>query len=227
MPPLGAIALHSLFLYSDTPPPCPSSVRLAQTSFEPNLYLYKYPSNLVPVILVHTTYEDGTEYSETSTHTIHMPGNHSKGYNIPNMVKVMFGFYSPYWKKLLEVVAFSVQMHITPNKYIVQCVLKFCWWSWRLRPECSSLTLSLLWGILVYIWSFDMPHQKKLHGFKFWTWRPQSSMCYSVTGNTLNVPRIVCIGFLKKMHEFSCNWTDDKKWCPNVPNLSFWTYSLT
>jgi len=30
-PPLGAIALHSLFLYSDMPPPCPSSFRLAET----------------------------------------------------------------------------------------------------------------------------------------------------------------------------------------------------
>ena len=38
-------------------PACPSSLRLAQTSFEPNLYLYKYPSSLLPVILlVHTTW---------------------------------------------------------------------------------------------------------------------------------------------------------------------------
>jgi hypothetical protein len=30
--------------------------------FEPNLYLKKYPSNIVPVILlVHMTYEDGTD----------------------------------------------------------------------------------------------------------------------------------------------------------------------
>jgi len=30
--------------------------------FEPNLYLYKYPSNLVPVVLpAYTTYEDGTD----------------------------------------------------------------------------------------------------------------------------------------------------------------------
>ena len=58
----GAVALHSLFLYLDMPPPHPSSSRLAQTSFEPNLYLYNYPDNLVPVmLLVHTTYEDGTD----------------------------------------------------------------------------------------------------------------------------------------------------------------------
>jgi len=32
------------------------------SSFEPNLYLYIYPISLVPVILlVHTTYEDGTD----------------------------------------------------------------------------------------------------------------------------------------------------------------------
>jgi len=41
--------IHSLSLYLDTPPPHPSSVRLVQTSFEVNLYLYKYPSNLIPL----------------------------------------------------------------------------------------------------------------------------------------------------------------------------------
>jgi hypothetical protein len=54
------------------------SFRLAQTSFEPNLYLYRYRSNLVPIILVHTTYEDGAECSETSAHKIQRPGNHPK-----------------------------------------------------------------------------------------------------------------------------------------------------
>ena len=38
-------------------PAHPSSLQLAQTSFEPNLYLYKYPNTLVPVILlVRTTW---------------------------------------------------------------------------------------------------------------------------------------------------------------------------
>jgi hypothetical protein len=42
-------------LSSDTPPPHPRLL-------EPNLYLYKYLSNLVPLILlVHVTYEDGTD----------------------------------------------------------------------------------------------------------------------------------------------------------------------
>jgi hypothetical protein len=42
--------------------PHSSSFQLAQTSFEVNLHLYKYHSNLLPIILlVHTTYEDGTE----------------------------------------------------------------------------------------------------------------------------------------------------------------------
>ena len=60
-------------------PPHPSSFQLAQASFEPNSYMYKYPSSLVPVILlVHTTFEDGTECSETSAHKIQMPGNHTK-----------------------------------------------------------------------------------------------------------------------------------------------------
>jgi len=47
------------------------------------LYLYEYLSNLVPVILlVPTTYEDGTECSETSEHKIKTPWNHpNKGFN--------------------------------------------------------------------------------------------------------------------------------------------------
>jgi hypothetical protein len=53
-------------------------------NFEPHLYLYTYPSSLIPVIfLVHTTYEDGTECSETSAHKTQTPGNHpKKEYNI-------------------------------------------------------------------------------------------------------------------------------------------------
>jgi len=44
--------IHNLFLYSDMPPPYPSSVQLAQACFEVNLYLYKYPSNLIPFIVL-------------------------------------------------------------------------------------------------------------------------------------------------------------------------------
>jgi hypothetical protein len=52
---------------------------LAQKKSGPNLYRYKYPNNLVPVILlVHMTYEDGTECSKASAHNIQMPGNHPK-----------------------------------------------------------------------------------------------------------------------------------------------------
>jgi len=40
----------------------PTSFRLVQVIIEPNLYLYKYPSNLLPVILLaYTTYEDGID----------------------------------------------------------------------------------------------------------------------------------------------------------------------
>jgi hypothetical protein len=49
------------------------------------LYLYEYLSNLIPVnLLVHTTYEDGTECSETSEHKIQTPENDpppKKGFN--------------------------------------------------------------------------------------------------------------------------------------------------
>ena len=55
------------------------SSKEAQIYFEPNFYLHKYPSNLVPVILlIHTTKEDGTECSETSAHKIQTSRNHTK-----------------------------------------------------------------------------------------------------------------------------------------------------
>jgi len=48
---------------------------LAQAIFEPHLYLYKYLSNLVLIILpAFTAYEDGMECSETSAHKIQTPG---------------------------------------------------------------------------------------------------------------------------------------------------------
>ena len=44
--------------------------------FEPKFYLYKYLSNLVPVILpAYTTYDDGTECSETSAHKVQTSGS--------------------------------------------------------------------------------------------------------------------------------------------------------
>jgi hypothetical protein len=54
-----------LFHLHRPPPPRPSTIRLAQISIVPNLYPYKYPSNLASVILlVHTIYADGTVCSE-------------------------------------------------------------------------------------------------------------------------------------------------------------------
>ena len=47
-PPLGVFALHSLFLYSDTRPPRSRLLPIGAGYFEPNIYLYKYPSNVVP-----------------------------------------------------------------------------------------------------------------------------------------------------------------------------------
>jgi len=58
---------------------CPFSFRLAQADFEPQLYLYKYLSSLLPAILLfHTTCEDGTVGSETSARELQTPGNHPK-----------------------------------------------------------------------------------------------------------------------------------------------------
>ena len=43
------------------PSPSPS-FQLAQATFKPNLFLYKYPNNLIPGIFpAYTVYEDGTD----------------------------------------------------------------------------------------------------------------------------------------------------------------------
>ena len=61
-PPLGVFTLHSLFLYSDTLPPLSLLLPFYSCNFEPNLYQYKYSSNLVPdVFSTDTAYEDGTD----------------------------------------------------------------------------------------------------------------------------------------------------------------------
>jgi hypothetical protein len=76
---VGRATLLMLFLYLDTPLPRPSCFRLARDIFEPNLFLYKYPNNLVAVIFpAYTAYEDKTECFETSAHKIQRPGNHPK-----------------------------------------------------------------------------------------------------------------------------------------------------
>jgi len=64
---------------------------LAQASFGPNIYLYKYPFSLVPIIiLVHTTYEDGTDEMFRNVGSKFRRGGitQSKEYNIHNKAKV-------------------------------------------------------------------------------------------------------------------------------------------
>jgi hypothetical protein len=44
------------------PPPHPPSFQLAEAIFKPNLFPYKYPKNLILVIVpAYTAYEDGTD----------------------------------------------------------------------------------------------------------------------------------------------------------------------
>jgi len=62
LPHVHTTGLHSLFLYSDTPPPCHTTIRLARAIFAPNLCPYKHPNNLIPVILpAYVAHQDGTE----------------------------------------------------------------------------------------------------------------------------------------------------------------------
>jgi hypothetical protein len=75
----GRATLLMLLLYSDTPPPRPPTFRLVQDIFEPNLFRYKYPNNLVPVTPpANTAYDYGIECFETSAHKIKTPGNNPK-----------------------------------------------------------------------------------------------------------------------------------------------------
>jgi len=51
---------------------------MAQASFEPNLFPYKYSNILKPSHSLHlSACEDGTECSETSAYKIQTPGNGS------------------------------------------------------------------------------------------------------------------------------------------------------
>jgi len=54
------VALHNLFLQSDSPLPSPSFL-LAQAIFKPNLFLYKYPNTLYQSFFILPTYEDRTD----------------------------------------------------------------------------------------------------------------------------------------------------------------------
>jgi len=68
-----------MFLYPDTAPPRSFSFRLAQSIFERNFFPYKYPNNLILVILpAYIVSEDGTVCSETSAYKIQTLGNRPK-----------------------------------------------------------------------------------------------------------------------------------------------------
>jgi len=84
------------------PHPHPSSFQLAQAVFEPNLYLYKYPSNLILVILsAYTTYEDGAECSEMLAHNIQILFRYW-GFTPPPPKKKKNVAVSPRWQHLLS-----------------------------------------------------------------------------------------------------------------------------
>ena len=104
-------------LYSNMPPPQLSSFRLTQTSFEPNLYPYNYPSNLFPVILfIHMIYDDGTECSEMLAHKIRMPGNHPKRQNTTFTTWQRFQI-----KNFISMLTSACQRVLIPAK-LIQCM---------------------------------------------------------------------------------------------------------
>ena len=71
------VTLYNLFLYSDPPPILSPSFLLAEAVFEPNLFPYKYSNILKPSHSSFlSTFEDGTECSETSANKIQTPGNY-------------------------------------------------------------------------------------------------------------------------------------------------------
>jgi len=68
---------------------------LAQAVFEPNLFPYKYPSNLILVTLpAFTTYDDATECSEMLAYKIQAPGNYTKE-TIQHVMLYQSFIYSP------------------------------------------------------------------------------------------------------------------------------------
>ena len=77
---LEVFALHSLSVYSDTPPPSSHSFRMAQAIFKPNLFPYKYPNNLIPGILptLHRLWTRNRQSSETLAYKVMTPVNPPK-----------------------------------------------------------------------------------------------------------------------------------------------------
>ena len=82
-PLLGAIALHSLFLYSDTPCPCPSSFRSAQTSLNQNFTRINNLAVSSQLFFLFTwlVKKEQTGCSKMSAHKIQTLGNHPKRMN--------------------------------------------------------------------------------------------------------------------------------------------------
>jgi hypothetical protein len=78
-PPLGVLALHSLFLYSDQPPSPSPSFQLAQAIFEP-ISRINTPtiSTQLFFLLTPPMKMEQKECSETSAYKIQTPGNHPK-----------------------------------------------------------------------------------------------------------------------------------------------------
>ena len=93
-------ALHSLFLYSDILPPHSLSFQLGEAIFGPNIYLYKYPSSLFPVIIhAYVTYEDGTDWVFWNIGTYNSDGGESpkrKNTNYCKLNFLNFMLFNPY-----------------------------------------------------------------------------------------------------------------------------------
>jgi len=91
-PPLGAIALRSLFFYSDTPLPV-SPLPIGPDFFRAKLYLYTYPSNLLTVI-------DNTDAAESLKRQNIILGDIVK-HNCVTQVHLMANWtttcFGPYW----------------------------------------------------------------------------------------------------------------------------------
>jgi len=65
--------------------------------------------------------------------------------------------FLPHSEKFLEMVAFSLQTYITPNKHI-RCTSLVCWWIHR-RYILNAFRLRSMWGSFVHILSFCLHHK--------------------------------------------------------------------
>ena len=132
---------------------------------------------------------------------------------------VILGSYSPYWKKLLEMVSQGWHTDTEHKKHLVHCVLNVCLWNWR--PYIVNAFIfsgRLQWkNFLLYTWLFSMSRVKTTRIRSGEHGGLQFPACYCVNRNTVNSAQSFLLCELlhcvakKERDWFSHNWTNDQE----------------